>query len=199
MGKKRFRLPVRGEPEDAEYLCKFVSGSNIYKTGEDVKIKDDSEYPDWLWTVPLHEVKLEELDPETHEYWAKLEELALKRRQANINKKPKEIMIVNPMIKEQILYAQRIKHRALTAESSQDYLGFNPADYVAKYDKKFWMRPQEPIMEDEVLPDVFAKENPYKIMRPTRPDDWNTARPTSKIRKRGMMNWNEFVDYEKEE
>ena len=46
VGKKRFRQPAN---EDAEYLCKYVSGSNILKDGEDVRLKDDSEYPDWLW------------------------------------------------------------------------------------------------------------------------------------------------------
>lgn len=38
---------------DAYKLVKYVCGTN-YQTedGEGVEIKPDSEYPDWLWTLP---------------------------------------------------------------------------------------------------------------------------------------------------
>ncbi|KAJ6642225.1 39S ribosomal protein L54, mitochondrial [Pseudolycoriella hygida] len=65
---------------DAKKLVTYVCGSNILKTGEDIKIKDDSEYPEWLWTINTGKPpKLEELDPATKQYWRKLRKLALQR------------------------------------------------------------------------------------------------------------------------
>lgn len=43
-------LPVETDPEK---LVNFVCGSNILKQGEDVKLKPDNEYPDWLWTLRI--------------------------------------------------------------------------------------------------------------------------------------------------
>jgi large subunit ribosomal protein L54 len=36
---------------DTQKLVNYVCGSNLLKEGEDVKLKPDDEYPDWLWTV----------------------------------------------------------------------------------------------------------------------------------------------------
>lgn len=41
-------LPVETDPER---LVNYVCGSCIMKTGEDIKLKPDSEYPDWLWNL----------------------------------------------------------------------------------------------------------------------------------------------------
>lgn len=41
-------LPVE---EDTTKLVNFVCGSNILKEGQDVQIKPDNEYPEWLWSV----------------------------------------------------------------------------------------------------------------------------------------------------
>ena len=140
MGKKRFRQPAN---EDAEYLCKYVSGSNIFKEGEDVRLKDDSEYPDWLWTMRIGEAKLEDLSPETTEYRDLLEELSLARARRYQRKMKEDILIVGSQEKRRILYEQRIKFRALASEESEDHLGFRPEDYVPKYDKKLFLKPQE--------------------------------------------------------
>ena len=44
---------------DTQKLVNYVCGSNLLKEGEDVKLKPDDEYPDWLWTLrtgeTLHE------------------------------------------------------------------------------------------------------------------------------------------------
>ncbi|KAG0714778.1 39S ribosomal protein L54, mitochondrial [Chionoecetes opilio] len=76
---EKVRLPVES---DAEKLVTHVMGSHPVKEGrEDVKLKDDSEYPDWLWTLrtgkppPLHE-----LDSNSKEYWKRLRNLALKEQ-----------------------------------------------------------------------------------------------------------------------
>lgn len=70
-------LPVETDPHK---LVNYVCGTNIYKEGEDVKIKPDSEYPSWLWTIRTGPPPtLEELDPNTKQYWRKLRKLGLWR------------------------------------------------------------------------------------------------------------------------
>ncbi|KAL6428644.1 hypothetical protein ACFW04_007924 [Cataglyphis niger] len=71
-------LPVE---TDVNRLLTYVCGTNIFKEGgEDVKIKPDSEYPSWLWTIRTGPPpSLEELDPNTKQYWRKLRLLGLKR------------------------------------------------------------------------------------------------------------------------
>lgn len=36
---------------DVNKLVNYVCGTCLTKTGEDVKLKEDSEYPEWLWTL----------------------------------------------------------------------------------------------------------------------------------------------------
>lgn len=48
-------LPVE---TDAHKLVKFVCGSNIKKEGEDIVLKPDSEYPDWLWKLNTGKILL---------------------------------------------------------------------------------------------------------------------------------------------
>ncbi|CAB3225617.1 unnamed protein product [Arctia plantaginis] len=70
-------MPVESDPEK---LVHYVCGSNIYTTGEDVKIKDDSEYPEWLWSLNTgRAVPLEELDPSTKEYWLRVRAAGMRR------------------------------------------------------------------------------------------------------------------------
>ncbi|GAB0088535.1 mitochondrial ribosomal protein L54 [Sergentomyia squamirostris] len=65
---------------DVNRLVNYVCGSNIYKTGEDIKLKDDSEYPEWLWTLHTGPPKpLEELDPNTKAYWRRVRKLGHRR------------------------------------------------------------------------------------------------------------------------
>ncbi|XP_058119914.1 large ribosomal subunit protein mL54 [Anopheles ziemanni] len=65
---------------DANKLVSFVCGSNIMKQGEDIKLKPDSEYPEWLWTMHVGApLTLEEMDPNTKAYWRKLRRMALQR------------------------------------------------------------------------------------------------------------------------
>lgn len=65
---------------DANKLVNYVCGSNYMKTGEDVKIKPDSEYPDWLWTLNTDRIiPLNELDPNSKQYWRRLRKMALRR------------------------------------------------------------------------------------------------------------------------
>ncbi|XP_058808464.1 large ribosomal subunit protein mL54 [Phymastichus coffea] len=71
-------LPVE---QDTYKLVKYCCGTNILKEGgQDVELKPDSEYPDWLWTIRTGPPPpLEELDPNTKEYWRRLRRLGIKR------------------------------------------------------------------------------------------------------------------------
>lgn len=52
---EKSELPVE---TDTKKLVKFVCGSNILKEGQDVELKPDSEYPDWLWNLNLGNILL---------------------------------------------------------------------------------------------------------------------------------------------
>ncbi|KAJ4434461.1 hypothetical protein ANN_23023 [Periplaneta americana] len=70
-------LPVETDPQR---LVNYVCGSNLYKEGEDIKLKSDSEYPEWLWTLRTGKaLTLDDLDPDTKDYWRKLRKLGMKR------------------------------------------------------------------------------------------------------------------------
>ncbi|KAJ8924180.1 hypothetical protein NQ315_006971 [Exocentrus adspersus] len=70
-------LPVETDPER---LVNYACGTNIYKTGEDIRLKPDSEYPDWLWNIRLGPPPpLEELDPNSKEYWKRIRTIAMRR------------------------------------------------------------------------------------------------------------------------
>ncbi|XP_014102140.1 large ribosomal subunit protein mL54 [Bactrocera oleae] len=65
---------------DANKLVSYVCGSNILKTGQDIKLKPDSEYPDWLWSINVDGIiPVEEMDPETKQYWRRLRKQGLRR------------------------------------------------------------------------------------------------------------------------
>lgn len=52
---EKYELPVE---TDAKKLVKFVCGSNILKEGQDIELKPDSEYPDWLWNLNISRLYL---------------------------------------------------------------------------------------------------------------------------------------------
>ncbi|XP_011861819.1 PREDICTED: 39S ribosomal protein L54, mitochondrial [Vollenhovia emeryi] len=72
-------LPVE---TDVNRLLTHVCGTNIYKEGgEDVKLKPDSEYPSWLWNIRTGPPPpLEEMDPNTKQYWRRLRLLGLRKK-----------------------------------------------------------------------------------------------------------------------
>ena len=79
-GTSRLRL----EPEsDPVKLTTFLCGGDISREGgKDPELKPESEYPDWLWTLRLEKgsLPLDELDPDTWDYWIKLQKINTKLR-----------------------------------------------------------------------------------------------------------------------
>ncbi|ODN02276.1 39S ribosomal protein L54, mitochondrial [Orchesella cincta] len=70
-------LPVE---TDTTKLVNYCCGSNFMKEGEDIRLGDDSEYPDWLWTMNTGGMPtLDQLDPDTEEYWERVKQIANKR------------------------------------------------------------------------------------------------------------------------
>ncbi|KAM9330560.1 large ribosomal subunit protein mL54 [Gastrophryne carolinensis] len=66
--------------KDPCILATHAVGLNIYKAGSDIQIKDDVQYPEWLFQLDLGSPKsLEELNPTTSEYWKLLRKLHMWR------------------------------------------------------------------------------------------------------------------------
>uniref|UniRef100_A0A8C3CJK6 Large ribosomal subunit protein mL54 n=1 Tax=Cairina moschata TaxID=8855 RepID=A0A8C3CJK6_CAIMO len=58
---------------DPVKLATYAVGVNYHKDSPDVALKPDSEYPDWLFQIHLGPPKkLEEMDPDSIEYWRRL-------------------------------------------------------------------------------------------------------------------------------
>ncbi|KAM9849221.1 large ribosomal subunit protein mL54 [Aulostomus maculatus] len=59
--------------KDPVKLTSYAVGVNIFKEGEDPKLKSVEEYPEWLFQLNLGPVKkLKELDQDTWGYWRRL-------------------------------------------------------------------------------------------------------------------------------
>ncbi|RWS07771.1 39S ribosomal protein L54-like protein [Dinothrombium tinctorium] len=154
-GYKRFRLPVE---TDAQKLVNFVCGSNINKTGEDIKIKDDSEYPDWIWDLNLGPPPpLDAYDPNTKEYWEQLHLRSMIRQKRFMAVQSKPTMRLGVNQRKEMEWLEKVKYRAVTA---QEYdAGWSPELCDEELDKRLYLRPQEsdePLYMDEYqLPPKF--------------------------------------------
>lgn len=74
-GKGMAKEELKG-PEvckDPVRLTTYAVGVNIFKQGEDPKLKDAGEYPEWLFQLNLGKPKkLNELEPDSWEYWKRV-------------------------------------------------------------------------------------------------------------------------------
>ena len=76
----RLRLVPETDPVK---LTTFLCGGDISREGaKDPELKPESEYPDWLWTLRVERgsLPLDELDPDTWDYWLKLHKINTKAR-----------------------------------------------------------------------------------------------------------------------
>ncbi|KAJ9594907.1 hypothetical protein L9F63_013798 [Diploptera punctata] len=70
-------IPVETDPHK---LVNYVCGSNLLREGEDIKLKPDSEYPDWLWTLRTGKVlPLNKLEYNSKEYWRRIRKMGMRR------------------------------------------------------------------------------------------------------------------------
>ncbi|GAU90550.1 hypothetical protein RvY_02952 [Ramazzottius varieornatus] len=64
---------------DPHKLVNYLCGGNYVKDSPEIKLKPDSEYPDWLWNLrTTGPPSLDELDPNSLEYWYKVREIRMK-------------------------------------------------------------------------------------------------------------------------
>lgn len=106
-GKKR--LPVETDPVK---LTTHVCGLNYNKVGEEILLKADEEYPDWLWTLRMGiKPTLDELDPDTIEYWERATELQQQRQYRLMKVKQAERLVLNQ--KDKLAELKDIRFRAL--------------------------------------------------------------------------------------
>ncbi len=69
---------------DVDLSC-VCAGLNYFKTGEDPPIRDDSEYPAWLWDILQPVKSYKELSPDSKMYWRRLNKH--KARENNLRSK----------------------------------------------------------------------------------------------------------------
>ncbi|XP_056459952.1 39S ribosomal protein L54, mitochondrial isoform X2 [Gadus chalcogrammus] len=81
-GKGMMKEDVKG-PEvckDTERLTTHAVGVNIFKQGEDPKLKSPEEYPEWLYQIKLGPVtNLHDREPDSWEYWKRLRKESILR------------------------------------------------------------------------------------------------------------------------
>lgn len=59
--------------KDPVRLTSYAVGVNIFKQGEDPKLKPLEEYPEWLFQLKLEKPQsLHDMKPDTWEYWKRL-------------------------------------------------------------------------------------------------------------------------------
>lgn len=136
----------------------------LIQEGEDVKIKDDSEYPDWIWELKIDSrPTAEDFDPNSKEYWQFLETRQLIRRLRLLKSLPRDKMVVSERLKMNEKHLNRLKMRLLIDEDGPD-AGWNPKDIIEeKVDPRIYLRPEvseEEVYLDQVkLPPMLDKEN----------------------------------------
>lgn len=77
---------------DPNRLVSHLCGSNLMKEGDDIKLKSDEEYPEWLWNLRTGPpIPLEEMEEGSEEYWRRVRKLSLRRQNSlrHLDKYPK--------------------------------------------------------------------------------------------------------------
>lgn len=110
-GKRRFRLPVETDPHK---LVNYCCGLNYHIDEAPVKLKPDSEYPDWLWDLRLTPKKNSwELEKGTKEYYIRLAEEGRDRNYLLKIKSARPTKTVGKHISTRQEYIHRLRYAAL--------------------------------------------------------------------------------------
>lgn len=110
-GKRRFRLEVETDPHK---LVNYCCGLNYHIDEPPIKLKDDSEYPEWLWNLRLSPKKNSwEMEKGTKEYYLQLADEGRNRNYRLKMSNPKEQKIVGKVLKKQEEYIHRLRFAAL--------------------------------------------------------------------------------------
>jgi len=75
---------------DYNNLPTTCPGANFKKTGDEVSLKEDSEYPEWLWTLGGPKKDIKDMSPEVEgkAYYKRLKKMKL--RENNMIRKNKK-------------------------------------------------------------------------------------------------------------
>lgn len=121
-GKRRFRMAVETDPHK---LVNYCCGLNYHVDEQPIKLKDDTEYPDWLWSLRLGpKPNSWELEEGTKEYYLRLNE---EERGSNYLKKMTSggrKMVVDKVLLKQQEYVKRLRFAALA--HMEDDAGLEP-------------------------------------------------------------------------
>lgn len=119
---------------------------------EPVKIKPDSEYPDWIWELrldrhPGHEI----YDPNTKEFWENVafENMIRVKRLFKYRERPTKTML--PHHQEQTILKERFKERLIQTHDFDQ--GYDPEELKPKLHEQLAYRPQvneEVVYLDEI-------------------------------------------------
>ena len=125
---------------------------------EPVKIKPDSEYPDWIWDIRLDRHPGHDLyDQNTKEFWENVAYENKIRIGRLLRHHERKTMILMPHLQEQAKLKERFKERlAFVHEFDQ---GYDPQELKPKLNEALAFRPQvkdEVVYMDEIeLPKTF--------------------------------------------
>ena len=162
IGQRRFRLPVE---EDAHKLVNYCCGANYFQEGEEIKLKPDEEYPEWIWSLRLnYPPPLHELDMNTKEFW---ERLAVVGRQQmwklrKVSRQRFKIVSEHRIRLEEIRWRRRFRALAHKEfDAGYEILEFSEREDYWKLDTVD--RFKEPDEPEPFYPGIDSVEIPYEV------------------------------------
>lgn len=149
-GKRRFRLAVETDPAK---LVNYCCGLNYHVDEPPIKLKPDSEYPDWLWSLRTGpKPNSWELEKGTKEYYQRLAEEGIDREYLLKMKAPKKTKVVGKTLLEREELIRHMRFAALA--HMEDDAGFE----AQTMEKDWWVenktRPRDyylPMNRDRVI------------------------------------------------
>lgn len=180
IGKRRFRLDVE---EDPHKLVNYCCGANYYKDGEEIKLKADEEYPDWIWKLRLNlPARLSDLDPKTKEYWERLEVVGRQQMWRRRSLSRRRFKIVNNKLIQLEELRWRRRFRALAYkhfDAGYEILEHTEREDYWNLDKKERFR--EPEEKEPFYPGIDKVDLPHAVSA-----NRLTLRPTIRV---GHFRW----------